>query len=343
MIDFDPDFQRTSRVWKGTEQAFLIDSILNGFDIPKLYVVDFTTQDVPELNPHHKAYAIIDGKQRLTAVFAFMKDKFPLARQFVLYSDPTLKLGGRKFSELKKLHRPSATAIEKYVLDVKAVVTDEREKVNAVFLRLNKTSKALNGAEVRNALIGEAVEAIRGLSRHTLFTTRVRFATNRSQEKNAAAKVLMLEYEGGAPVDTKKRQLDTFVVSIGDKGGSRFNRTLARVQSNLDALANVFQKNDALLTAQGNVPLYYLFVSRLNAADRRNVRQFLEWFENARRKNRNVQESDRDLNLYDTANRSTNDSGSYKTRLRIIRKKHVEWTRAQAKQSNLARSRTKKR
>jgi hypothetical protein len=44
-IDFDQDFQRTSRVWKERDQAFLIDSILNRF--PKIYIADFTTQDVP--------------------------------------------------------------------------------------------------------------------------------------------------------------------------------------------------------------------------------------------------------------------------------------------------------
>jgi hypothetical protein len=180
-------------------------------------------------------------------------------------------------------------------------------------------------------LIGEAVRAIRDLSKHTLFTTRVRFATNRSQEKNAAAKVLMLEYEGGVPVDTKKRQLDAFVVSIGDKGSGRFNRTLARVRSNLDALSNVFQKNDALLAAQGNVPLYYLFISRLKPADRKKARAFLEWFERSRTRNRNVQGSDRDLHSYDIANRSTNDAGSYATRLRVIRKKHAAWKRSQTK------------
>ena len=46
-IEFNPDFQRTSRVWKGRDQAFLIDSILNGFDIPKIYIADFTTTPPP--------------------------------------------------------------------------------------------------------------------------------------------------------------------------------------------------------------------------------------------------------------------------------------------------------
>jgi hypothetical protein len=65
-IDFNPDFQRTSRVWKGRDRAFLIDSILNGYDIPKFYVADFTKHDVPDLNVERKDFAVIDGKQRFT-------------------------------------------------------------------------------------------------------------------------------------------------------------------------------------------------------------------------------------------------------------------------------------
>jgi hypothetical protein len=330
-IDFDPDFQRTSRVWRGREQAFLIDSILNGFDIPKIYVADFTTHNVPELNRRDKSYAVIDGKQRLTAINAFLDDKFPLNKKFVLISDPTLKLGGLRFSELKVHHKPSADAVHKFVLDVKAIETDDRKKINDVFLRLNKASKALNGAEVRNALIGRAVDSIRVIANHRFFKRRIRFATDRSQEKNAAAKILLLEYEGNRFVDTKKRNLDSFVVAIGEQGSGRFNGTIKRVRSNLNALADVFQNTDALLGAQGHIPLYYMFISRLKSSDRRRVRSFLEQFERLRVRNRKSQSHIADLDAYDLASRSTNDMRSFQTRLRVLRSRFASWKRAGSK------------
>jgi hypothetical protein len=326
-IDFDPDFQRKSTVWKGPDQAFLIDSILNGFDVPKLYIDDFTTHNVPELNTRGKSYAIIDGKQRLTAIVAFRQDKFALSSKFVLTSDPTRSLKGLKYGELKRNHPPVAALFDKYVLDVKSIETNEREKINEVFRRLNEASKALNGAENRNARIGKAVDAIRQISQHRFLTTRIRFDTSRSQEKNAAAKLLLLEFDGRSPKDTKKLQLDEFVVSIGAVGSGRFDRCVTRVSAQLDRLSEVFQNQDELLAAQGNIPLYYLFVSRLKAAERKKVRLFLLWFEKARRKNRNARLGDSDFDSYDINNRSTNDAGSYRERLRVIRKKHTEWKR----------------
>lgn len=337
-IDFEPDFQRKSTVWKWADQAFLVDSVLNGFDVPKLYIADFTAHDVPELNTRGKSYAIIDGKQRLTAIIAFRQDKFALSSKFVLTSDPTRDLKGLKYSELKHHHPHVAKLFDTYVLDVKAIETDEREKINEVFRRLNEASKALNGAENRNARIGKAVDAIRDIAEHRFLATRVRFDSSRSQDKNAAAKLLLLEFEGRAPKDTKKRQLDEFVVSIGTTGTSRFNRSVTRVAAHLDQLCAVFEKQDALLSAQGNVPLYYLFVSRLKVAERKKVRLFLLWFENARRKNRSAKRRDADFDSYDINNRSTNDAGSYKERLRVIRKKYTEWKRATANGSRPMRA-----
>ena len=41
-IDMRPVYQREGRLWSRADKAFLIDSILNGYDIPKIYMADFT-------------------------------------------------------------------------------------------------------------------------------------------------------------------------------------------------------------------------------------------------------------------------------------------------------------
>jgi hypothetical protein len=97
-------------------------------------------------------------------------------------------------------------------------------------------------------------------------------------------------------------------------------------------MARVFKENDALLGAQGHIPLYYSFIARLRKADMKNVRAFLEAFEATRTKNRNrnrqSQEGDSALDTYDLASRSTNDKSSIETRLRIIRAKYVQWKKS---------------
>ena len=329
VIDLDPDFQRTSRVWKNPDQQFLIDSILNGYDIPKIYIADYTTHNIPALNRRSKNYAIIDGKQRLTAIFQFLGNRLPLRKSIFLESHPATRIGNLRFQDLKQRHKSLARRVERFVLDAKVIETDERKKINDVFLRLNKASKALNGAEVRNAMIGKAVEAIRDLGAHKFFDRRIRFSTDRSQEKNAAAKILVLEYESG-PAELKKKNLDRFVYTVGEQGGGRFNSTLSRARTNMNIMHGVFRNHDPLLSAQGHLPLYYMFITRLQASDRKKVRDFLAYFESARLRNRRRPPASMEqlLNSYDLASRSINDKISFEERLRILRTKFAAWKRA---------------
>jgi len=92
-IDMDPPYQRRGRLWSVTDKAFLIDSILNGYDVPKVYIADFTWRGSP-LNLKKLPYAIIDGKQRFEAIFDFFDGKIVLNDGFVFLEDPSKKLGG---------------------------------------------------------------------------------------------------------------------------------------------------------------------------------------------------------------------------------------------------------
>src|SRR5437016_1800533 len=89
-IDMSPPYQRHGRLWSATDKAYLIDSILNGFDVPKIYVADFTWGD-SKLNKKRLPYAIIDGKQRFEAIFEFYDGLITLNDDFVYREDRSLK------------------------------------------------------------------------------------------------------------------------------------------------------------------------------------------------------------------------------------------------------------
>jgi hypothetical protein len=97
---------------------------------------------------------------------------------------------------------------DNFSFTVMSVVTDDEAKISELFVRLN-SSKPLAGAEIRNAMIGEVPKVIRHLVSHE-FWTKTRFSKLRGQDKNTAAKLLLIEHRGTF-VDTKKRQLDRLV------------------------------------------------------------------------------------------------------------------------------------
>ena len=88
-IDEKPVYQRRGKVWPDKDKAFLIDSILNDYDIPKIYLADFTSVRSP-LNKRKKRYAVIDGKQRLEAITEFFDGKLALDKSFQYAADPSL-------------------------------------------------------------------------------------------------------------------------------------------------------------------------------------------------------------------------------------------------------------
>ncbi len=325
-IDFSPPYQRRGRLWSPQDKGFLIDSIINGFDIPKLYLADFQYGN-SSLNEKKLPYAIIDGKQRLEAVFDFFDNKFTLNNDFVFRSNPNLKLGGLSLKDLRSHYRFIADEFENFSFDIMSVVADDERDVNELFVRLNR-SKPLTGAEVRNAIAGPVTDVIRSITLHSVFQESIRFSVKRAGDQNAAAKILLFEYEEKM-TPTKKSVLDDFARGRQIDGGTidknKLELAARRVLDTLDAMDEVFLPSDELLSSAGIFPVYFWLVREVGLPSRKYIRQFLIYFENNRKKNR---ESQKDFgssaNLlqqytrYDTLNRSTNDGISHKGRFEIL-------------------------
>src|SRR5688572_28099930 len=190
-IDVDPLYQRRGRLWADTDKAYLVDSILNGFDIPKVYMADFTWGD-SQLNKRKLPYAIIDGKQRMEAIFDFFDGNVVLNDDFVYLANPRLSLAGLGYPDLQKNYPEIAEEFDNFNLHVVSVFAQDEEPINELFVRLNR-SKPLTGAEVRNAMTGPAPEVIRQIAKHEFFRELLSFKVGRGQDLNAAAKFLLCE------------------------------------------------------------------------------------------------------------------------------------------------------
>ena len=70
-IDTNPDFQRPA-VWSIGQKQLLIDTILRGYDIPKLYW--------RKVSKSPEKYEVVDGQQRLRTIFEFHAGTFNLAK-----------------------------------------------------------------------------------------------------------------------------------------------------------------------------------------------------------------------------------------------------------------------
>jgi Protein of unknown function DUF262 len=318
-IDMDPPYQRHGRLWSKTDKAFLIDSILNEYDVPKIYIADFTFGHATLLNKKRLSYAIIDGKQRLEAIIDFYDGDLVLDQDFVFESSPNLKLGGLGYADLKNNHPEIADVFDNFSLSVMRVITDEEEKINELFVRLNR-SKPLTGAEIRNAMTGPVPQLTRLVTEHNLFKSFVSFSVSRGQDKNAAAKLLLFEFKE-QPTETKRKNLDSFVKTAKKESKDKVELASRRVLETLDRMSEIFLPRDPLLASAGVLPVYYWFVRQRNPNEDSLVREFITSFERFRKANRQQKVTDKDLIEYDGYNRSTNDEKSYIGRVRILERR----------------------
>jgi hypothetical protein len=335
-IDFEPSYQRRGGLWSRRDKAFLIDSIINGFDIPKLYLADFTTGPA-DLNESSRQFAVIDGKQRFEAIFNFIDGQITLDPSFVLDADPKLTLGGLSYADLASSFPKVARLFDNYNLTVMTVATDEEGKINELFVRLNR-NKTLTGAEIRNAMRGIVPELIRDLASQKFFKSRIAFETKRAQDLDIAAKFLLVEFLERL-TDTKRRTLDAFVDEglESDARPGEFKRAASRVKAVMRQMNDVFTPNDKLLRSQGPMVPYYWLVRNTAPEYQGEIRSFLVMFEEERARNRalaknpvTARRQDPELSAYDRFNRSINDQVSIEGRFDILERRFDDFEVAAA-------------
>ncbi|MEX2375373.1 MAG: DUF262 domain-containing protein [Dehalococcoidia bacterium] len=119
-IDTNPDYQRPA-VWTRPQKQLLIDTILRNYDIPKLYWR--RTGRRPD------TYDVVDGQQRLRAIWDFFAGEFNLAKDADVIED--YEIAGLKYSELPDELR---IRFDTYPLDVVLVEDTDEDEVREMFL-----------------------------------------------------------------------------------------------------------------------------------------------------------------------------------------------------------------
>lgn len=320
-IQIDPDYQRMGEVWTLDKRQLLIDSILNGFDIPKIY---FHEVDSPSARRRYR-FAIVDGRQRLETIWSFIDGKYMLADDFKLLNDSTTRAEGLTYRELGIKYPRLKTLFDATTLTVVVVRTDDIDLIEEMFSRLNE-AVPLNAAEKRNAFGGPLPKTIRRLAEHPFFKTRVRVSNRRYQHRDLAAKFLYLVHKHKI-ADTKKIYLDEFVKGFRKVSHKKVEGILTTVITVLDSMAKVFVHKDKLLRSAGMIVLYFLFFKEL--LDEGNVgslnRSMLDNFEQARARNRETAEkdlarADYDLLEFDRLAQTPNDAYAIRLRLEALKK-----------------------
>lgn len=318
-IDFNPSYQRQSDIWPHSKKVLLIDSLLNNFDLPKIYF-----HEIPKpVNSNGRRFAVIDGKQRLESIFDFLDDRFSVPVDFSDMAGVFGEFAGKFYKDFSKLNLKLKARFESLPLPIYVVKTSDIELIEEMFSRLNEASP-LNAAEKRNAFGGPLNDLIHELADHLFFTNILPFPNKRYKHFDIIGKFLLFA-ERGRVVDTKKIHLDRFVKSYHT--ADDINNFRMRTVLVLDRMTEFFLASDKLLKMVTMVPIYFaFFMILISRSDFGSIKRadILE-FEEVKRVNRELAQSDEeslginyDFLEFDRLTQSPNDSSSIDFKVSVL-------------------------
>ncbi len=238
-----PDWQR-QEVWDRAKKQQLIDSVLRGWRLPKFYFVKVS--DDPE------QYEVVDGQQRLSAIFEFFDNLLPLPAKVAQ------EFGGQLYKDL-----PSNVSdrFDDFQIQFDIIEEGDEKEIKEFFQRLQQGLQ-LSSSERLNAVHSKLRDFAKKLSKHQFFQEKVAIADRRYAHFDILAKVAAIEIEGieaGLRYDDLKHLFESQAsFSSRSKVGQRLTETF-------EFLNRMFETRSPLLKNRTVVQSLATLVSRLIA------------------------------------------------------------------------------
>lgn len=238
-IDLDTEYQR-ELIWNNKQERLLIDSILWGMDIPKLYFARFTDEN---------RYQCIDGKQRINSVVKFYKGEIEYPK-------------GKKYGDLKRSEKKK---FDNYEFTVSIITDPTQEYINELFKRLN-LGTPLNGAERLHATTGDMRDFVfRKIGKEGPFISNVNLSQRRfSRELTIAQIAINSKFFRGEEGFNRARweDLDDFFRKH-EKFSAEEKTKTKKIKDTLEKMDAAFGDNAQKLRSRASIVSAYLFVEKL--------------------------------------------------------------------------------
>jgi len=240
-----PDWQR-QEVWGTSKKQNLIDSILRGWKLPKFYFLK-VSEDPEE-------YWVVDGQQRLMAIFDFFDNDLTLSEV------SAKEFGGTVYSKLpdKYVDRFDDFEIEYDQIEDAEDATDE--EVKKFFQRL-QDGLPLTSSEKLNSIHSKLRDFVKKLTEHTFFN-KVTASDKRYGHFDIVAKAAAIEVDG---LEVGLRYDDLLAVFESQANFSNQSNVAKRLRAALDFLDRGFQERSPALRNRSVIQSLLTLICRLVA------------------------------------------------------------------------------
>jgi len=254
-----PDWQR-QKIWGRDKKQKLIDTILRGWKLPKFYFFKIAEDQ----------YEVVDGQQRLTAIFEFCSNVLPLGKQ------SSEEFGGELY---KNLPIGTSEAFDDFKIEYDEIEDASEEELKEFFQRLQE-GLPTTSSERLNSVHSKFRDHCKRLASHAFFKTKVAVPNTRYAHFDIVAKVATIELEG---VTTGLRYNDIKKVFDSNIAFSPTSAAGKKLKKTFDYLNRVFPEQSALLRNRTIVQAFSTLVARIIDTEKAEgheakVKEFLAQF-----------------------------------------------------------------
>ena len=246
-IILQPEFQR-QEVWSTAKKRKLIDTVLRGWSIPPIHLVEVGDNRAE----------VLDGQQRLASLRDFFNNRFTIDGRITPEDPRVLELHGKYYRDLDP---PTRRAIDQFPIRCFRITDYKPGEPSELFYRLNQPT-VLTPGEQRNALFGPArnqmkklVESFEGAGNDQ---STIGFSNNRLAYDDVFARLLfMLENKDFGIKSTESRLAERF------RSGEPFSaETVSRVERAIFHFSNDRVASDPYRFNKATALSWLLFFSR---------------------------------------------------------------------------------
>ncbi len=145
-LSIQPKYQRRRTAWPLSAKTALIDTILNNFPLPPIYLRDYVNEKGKRIKE------IIDGQQRISTIIEFHKEIFALSKN--IYDE---SFYGLTFSNLPNEEQLIFEDFEVSFISIRGASDGD---IISIFSRLNSYSLPLNPQEKRNSIYAGELKSV---------------------------------------------------------------------------------------------------------------------------------------------------------------------------------------
>lgn len=199
----DSSYQRR-KVWGIQDNIRLIETIILDLVIPEIFMWDCSTDP----NTGKTITHIVDGQQRINAIFEFISGKYRLQSKYLIDTDIKQKVGNKLFVELDDELKKDIWTYELSIVNLNKNFS--KDEIRNMFYRLNLTDYDLNEQEKRNSIGSVFGEISEELANEPFWQTYKVFSLadiRRMKDVEYSSSIILLAREGVVD-QTKGDKLD---------------------------------------------------------------------------------------------------------------------------------------